>query len=63
MSTVLPLAFLAPEIIEAILAGTHPADLTATKLIRRIDLALYWERRSRNSASSEPRTPCQLDRP
>jgi site-specific DNA recombinase len=42
ISTVLPLAFLSPEIVEAILAGTQPEDLTATKLVRRIDLALDW---------------------
>jgi len=38
----LPLAFLAPDIVEAILAGTQPADLTAETLIKRIDLPLSW---------------------
>lgn len=38
----LPLAFLAPEIIEAIVKGAHPADLTAKKLIRRTALPLDW---------------------
>jgi site-specific DNA recombinase len=43
ISSVLPLAFLAPEIVEAIIRGTQPADLTATKLVRRIDLPLDWQ--------------------
>ena len=36
----LPLAFLAPEIVEAIVRGTQPKDLTAKKLIRRTHLPL-----------------------
>lgn len=47
VSSVLPLAFLAPEIVEAITQGTQPADLNATKLIRRIDLALDWNAQKR----------------
>ena len=43
VSNVLPLAFLAPEIVEAIVRGAQPADLTATKLVRRIDLPLDWQ--------------------
>jgi len=42
ISCVLPLAFLGPEIVEAITQGAQPAVLTATKLVRRIDLALDW---------------------
>ena len=38
----MPLAFLAPEIGEAILAGTQPVDLTAETLTRRADLPLSW---------------------
>jgi site-specific DNA recombinase len=47
VSSVLPLAFLAPEIVEAITRGTQPADLNATKLIRRVDLALGWNTQKR----------------
>ena len=43
VSNVLPLAFLAPEIVEAIVRGAQPADLTATKLVRGIDLPLDWQ--------------------
>ena len=39
----LPLAFLAPDIIAAILAGRHPVDLTADALFKRIDLPLDWQ--------------------
>jgi DNA invertase Pin-like site-specific DNA recombinase len=43
VSSLLPLAFLAPEIIEAIVRGAQPKDLTAKKLIRRIHLPLEWQ--------------------
>jgi site-specific DNA recombinase len=39
----LPLAFLAPEILQAILAGKQPLDLTAKGLIRTIYLPLDWQ--------------------
>ena len=42
MSSLLPLAFLAPDIIEAIASGQQPADLTARRLIRRLDLPIAW---------------------
>lgn len=38
----MPLAFLAPEIVEAILAGTQPVELTAETLTKRTDLPLDW---------------------
>ena len=36
------LAFLAPEIVEAIVAGNQPPELTAEALTERIDLPLVW---------------------
>ena len=42
VSRVINLAFLAPDITESIIAGQQPADLSAEKLIRRIDLPLDW---------------------
>ncbi len=38
----LPLAFLAPDLVEAILAGTQPVDLTAQRLKRVGALPLDW---------------------
>lgn len=38
----MPLAFLAPDIVEAIAAGRQPADLTAETLIRHVDLPFDW---------------------
>lgn len=38
----MPLAFLAPEIVEAILTGTQPVELTAETLTKRTDLPLDW---------------------
>jgi hypothetical protein len=42
VSRILPLGLLAPDIIEAILAGRQPVGLTATNLKRRRDLPLSW---------------------
>ena len=38
----IPLAFLAPDIVARILAGTQPVDLTTEALTKRIDLPLAW---------------------
>jgi site-specific DNA recombinase len=44
VSWLIRLAFLVPEIVEGIIQGNHPADLTAQSLItRRIDLPLEWQ--------------------
>jgi hypothetical protein len=40
---VLPLAFLAPDLVERILAGQQPARLTANKLIWAEKLPISWE--------------------
>ncbi len=42
VSRLMPLAFLAPDIVEAILAGTQPPQLTAEALIKRTHLPLSW---------------------
>ena len=38
----IPLAFLAPDIVASILSGTQPVELTAENLTKRIDLPLAW---------------------
>jgi hypothetical protein len=38
----LRLAFVAPDIVKAILAGQHPPSLTAAKLIKDTRLPLEW---------------------
>jgi len=42
VSRLLPLAFLSPRILEAILTGQQPADLTARYLTRDIELPILW---------------------
>ncbi len=44
---VLRLAFLAPDITEAILDGRQPAKLTAERLVRYSDLPLCWQEQRR----------------
>jgi site-specific DNA recombinase len=48
VSRILPLAFLAPKIVEKILNGTQPADLTIRKLARVSDLPLRWSEQEAN---------------
>lgn len=40
---IMPLAFLAPDIVEGIMAGKQPAHLTTQMLIRQIDIPLDWQ--------------------
>lgn len=43
----LPLAFLAPDIVEAIVVGQQPAGLTTDALIKRINLPADWSEQRR----------------
>src|SRR5216684_4120343 len=45
----LRLAFLAPQIVEAIAAGHQPPELTAEALAKRIDLPLLWNEQLLNA--------------
>ena len=42
MRRVVQLRFLAPKIVEAIVEGRHPEDLTTIALTRKIDLPALW---------------------
>jgi hypothetical protein len=42
VSRTLPLAFLSPKIVKAILRGEQPIELTTTTLLRRPDLPMDW---------------------
>src|SRR5438445_7106184 len=42
VSSLLPLALLAPDIVDAIAAGRQPPELTAHRLIRTVDLPIAW---------------------
>ena len=44
---VMKLVFLAPDVIEAIIAGQQPVDLTTDKLIKRTNLPLDWAEQRR----------------
>ena len=39
----LPLAFLAPDIIASVLTGTQPVHVTTETLTKRVDLPFDWE--------------------
>ncbi len=47
ISRILPLAFLAPDIVEAILDGRQPPELTAARLKRMRDLPNDWQQQRR----------------
>jgi site-specific DNA recombinase len=57
VSRLLPLAFLSPDIVQAIVRGVQPAHLTAKTLIQRIVLPLDW------LAQRESRLPLKPPRP
>ena len=42
VSRLLRLSFLAPDLVEAILEGRHPADLSAERLTNRLNLPIDW---------------------
>jgi site-specific DNA recombinase len=42
VANLIPLAFLAPDIVASILSGTQPVELTTQELTKRIDLPLDW---------------------
>jgi hypothetical protein len=42
VSRIIQFAFLAPDIVEAILAGRQPVDLTVETITREIDIPLAW---------------------
>ena len=47
VSRLLRLAFLAPDIVEAVLDGRQPVELTAKRLLLREDLPLDWREQRR----------------
>ncbi|MCO5157510.1 MAG: recombinase family protein [Aquamicrobium sp.] len=47
VSRVLPLAFLSPRIVEAVLTGQQPADLSVRHLARNIELPIAWADQSK----------------
>jgi len=47
VSRMLPLAFLSPHIVETILTGQQPADLSVRHLARHIDLPVNWAEQAR----------------
>ena len=54
VSRILPCAFLAPDIVEAILDGRQPEDLTLDKLVARIPLD--WEEQRNQLGFPQPPT-------
>ena len=48
VSCLMPLAFLATDVVETILAGTQPVELTAETLTRYSDLPLSWADQKRS---------------
>jgi site-specific DNA recombinase len=55
IARIVPLAFLAPDITEAILEGSHPPDLTLAKLCQRLPLAWAQQRRTLGVGAADDR--------
>jgi hypothetical protein len=57
-----PLAFLSPKIIEAIVEGRQPPELTIISLARRIDIPLLWRAQQQvlRLADSKPPQPPEI---
>ena len=52
---ILPLGYLAPDIVEAIISGRQPADLTALSFKNGYDLPILWsEQRARLGFPPQP---------
>jgi hypothetical protein len=47
LSRILKLAYLAPAVVEAILRGKHPPELTPHQLMRVGELQLDWQQQER----------------
>jgi site-specific DNA recombinase len=67
VARIIPLAFLAPDITEAILEGSHPRDLTLAKLCQRLPLAWPQQRRTLGFDAAHYRVepiarPCHAER-
>ena len=54
VSRSLQLAFLAPDLVEAILDGTQPVALTAERLKRAGELPLFWDEQRAMLGVDEP---------
>ena len=50
----LPLGFLSPRVVEAIVEGRQPPDLSVMALIRRIDLPLLWSAQEQTLGLVDP---------
>jgi site-specific DNA recombinase len=55
VTRILPLAFLAPDIVEAILDGRQPVELTTTRLRRHRPIPLHWQHQRRLLGFPAPR--------
>ena len=61
VSRILPSAFLAPEIVEAILEGRHASNLTLDALLKNVPLSWTEQRRRRLNSTEFPINDTTLD--